>query len=106
MRMGLSVLLLHLSEVVALRGIVSSSHKVLWSLRCTDGSQHIWMAFLPRYRHGGVELRQSPYTMPEFPRFRELPLLGNMLGAALGSKHNLEVSSSSPPGPPCLPQLY
>ena len=31
--------------------------------------------------------------MPGFSRFQELPLLGNALGASLGSKHNLEVIS-------------
>ena len=46
-----------------------------------------------RYRHGGVELRRTPYIMPGFSRFQELPLLGNALGASMGSKHNLEVSS-------------
>ena len=38
-------------------------------------------------------MRRTPYIMPGFSRFQELPLLGNALGAALGSKHNLEVSS-------------
>ena len=31
--------------------------------------------------------------MPEFMRFQELPLLGNVLGSSLGSKHNMEVAS-------------
>lgn len=37
-------------------------------------------------------MRRSPYTLPDFLRFRKVPLLGSALGAALGSKHNLEVS--------------
>ena len=40
-----------------------------------------------------MELRRTPYIMPGFSRFQELPLLGNALGASLGSKHNLEVIS-------------
>ena len=38
-------------------------------------------------------MRRSPYIMPDFLRFRKAPLIGSALGAALGSKHNLEVSS-------------
>ena len=38
-------------------------------------------------------MRRTPYIMPGFSRFQELPVLGNALGASLGSKHNLEVSS-------------
>ncbi len=40
-----------------------------------------------------MELRRTPYIMPEFVRFQKVPLLGSALGAPLGSKHNLEVSS-------------